>query len=372
MKNGKKSIKIVSIVWYKILPGNFGGQQVIATFNQALSVNYDLVCLCSKNNSAIGNHGFKVHNKLPINKLQFINPFVWLQILSFCKKQQATHVIIEHPYHVVAAWLLHFFYGVTIIHRSHNIEYERFKILKKSYWPIIFLAEKWISSFALINIFISHQVQLFAISKFKLNQTNCITIPHLIVEKDISQQQFAKEKIRQQYQIPNHYSILLFNGTLDYLPNAKAVENIAYDLIPILNSINKNFIILINGRIEDDKFDYLKQINNPQLILTGFVDNVADYFLAADVYINAVTIGGGVQTKTLEALSYHKNVVCFKHMLNGIDTTLAAPKIFTATNWQEFAEQICIAINTHNKTSNHFFEAYGYEKQLPKLIDAIN
>lgn len=39
--------KILSIVWYKVLPPVFGGQKGIAGFNKHLAKHHPLVCLCS-------------------------------------------------------------------------------------------------------------------------------------------------------------------------------------------------------------------------------------------------------------------------------------------------------------------------------------
>lgn len=366
-------MKIVSLVWYKILPAQFGGQQAIVGLNEALGKQEKLVCLCSKNNEASANENFTTYPILPNNKWQFINPITWWIIYSFCKKENATHLIIEHPYHVIATWIVKIKLNITIIHRSHNIEFERFKLLNKKYWRIIYYAEKWLCKIAKVNLFVTKEDKLKAIKQFSINASKCFLLPHEIKEKNISKKAQSSEQIKAKYNIANDYSIFLFNGTLDYEPNANAVESIAKLLIPELNKINPNFIFIITGRIEKKSFDYLLQLANKQLIFTGRVTNIEDYFLACDVYVNPVNIGGGVQTKTLEALSYHLNVVCFENMLNGIEIDLVKDKIFSieAKNWKKFAEKIIKAKLQKTITPSAFFEYQKYDNHLPKSLDFI-
>lgn len=368
-----QSIKIISLVWYKILPAQFGGQQTIAAFNNTLGKEVEIICLCSNNNQPLGNEHFKVAPLLPINKFQFINPLTWLFIYKFVKKEKATHLIVEHPYHVIASWLVQIFLRVSIIHYSHNIEYERFKFLGKPYWRILFYAEQWICRFAKLNVFVTKQDKTTAVKQFSLKENNSLVIPHTITKKDLSNKSKLVQRIKAKYSIPNHHAIFLFNGTIDYAPNAIAVEAIANHLIPELNKINNNFTFIITGRIEDKAYQHLFSLANKQLVITGKVDNVEDYFLAADVYVNAVSNGGGIQTKTLEALSYNLNVVCFEHMLNGIEMNLVEDKVDTVSinNWQQFAQQIFISKEKKTSTPSVFFEHYSYEKYLPELFSRI-
>ncbi len=368
-----KQHKILSLVWYKFLPAQFGGQQTIAAFNEALGKQLEILCLCSKNNQASSKESYSIYPQLPIGKLQFVNPFVWLFIYKFCKKERITHAIVEHPYHAISAYILHRFLNIQIVHSSHNIEYQRFRILKKPYWKILYAAEKWISQFAKINIFVTQQDVAIATKVFNISSNKCLVIPHTINAKNIAHKSNAATHIKHLHQIPSNHSIFLFNGTLDYLPNAKAVEAIAHYLITALNKIDTNFTIVVTGRIELEAFQYLYKLQNKQLIVTGFVNEIEQYFLAANVYVNTVQMGGGVQTKTIEALSYHLNVACFSNMLNGIETDLVQNKLFIANenNWTEFAQQVWLATEKFTFTNNSFFEHYNYNTHLQKLITLL-
>ena len=97
-------IRVLSIAWYKILPAKYGGQKGIALFNQELAKHFPLVCLCSENNEPSNQLHYKVIPALPVNKGQFLSPATWKRVEQIANSENATHIILEHPYHGPAAF----------------------------------------------------------------------------------------------------------------------------------------------------------------------------------------------------------------------------------------------------------------------------
>ena len=126
--------KILSIVWYKVHPAIFGGQKGIAGFNKELAREYSLVCLCSFNNEAGLETNYQVLPKLPVHKKQFLSPRCWETIRQVALKEKPTHIILEHPYHGIAAVKASRATGAKIILHAHNIESQRFRQLGKVWW----------------------------------------------------------------------------------------------------------------------------------------------------------------------------------------------------------------------------------------------
>ena len=136
-------MKILSIVSYKILPAEFGGQKGISFFNKYLARYYPLTCLCSQNNTVMDDIGYKVLPLLPVNKIQFLHPGVKKKIRSITKRENATHIILEHPYHAIAANYAKKHTGAKLIIHAHNIESERFRIMERWWWRLLRKYEKW-------------------------------------------------------------------------------------------------------------------------------------------------------------------------------------------------------------------------------------
>ena len=366
-------MKVLSIAWYKVLPPRYGGQKGIANFNKCLARHFPLTFLCSKDNESAVEAGYRVLPLLPFNKFQFINPLVIKKIVSAAKKEKPTHIILEHPYHGIAAFKAAKRAGAKLIVHSHNIESERFRKMGKWWWRALRMYEKWGHRKADLNLFKTKEDMDYALKYFELNQEKCIVIPYGIDPERKKAPENAKKIIRDRHDILPDEKIILFSGTLDYLPNAKAVENIFQEIAPRLTDEKFLFKIIITGRINKSGFNYLNKLTNPDIIMAGEVSDIENYFAAADIFINPAIEGGGIQTKIIDALSYDLNVVCFADVLNGIEVNLSKEKIFIVTpgSWQEFIQQIKNAADYTQKTPGSFLNYYNWENIISRLIAKI-
>jgi polysaccharide biosynthesis protein PslH len=361
-------MKILSIVWYKVLPAKFGGQKGIAHFNDQLAKHFPLTCLCSSNNEIPAGINYKVLPELPESKWQFFLPSCWRKIKSTAISEKTTHIILEHPYHAIAAVKTANALSAKLIVHSHNIEYERFRQMKKWGWRLLKQYEKWVHRKADLSLFKTEEDRQWAIHHFGLAEEKCMTLIYG-VEKPVKNKK-AAELIRKRHGINPGERILLFAGTLDYTPNAKAVEAIYAQIAPLLA---KKFIasrIIVCGRNRFDSFQYLKKLSHPLVIYAGEVEDIENYFSAADTFINPVLDSGGVQTKNIDALSYGLPVVCFANVLAGLNTSLCPGKIFKAAenDWDGFSDAIIESLQTPAiDTLDSFFSYYSFASQAEKL-----
>lgn len=133
--------KILSVVWYNFLPARHDGQKAVADLYQALGKHVSLVCLCAEANVPTGSETYSVMNRLPNHRKQFFQPKVWQMIYKTAKREKATHILLEFPYHGLAALLCKLLLGTKIILRSHNIEFRRFRGLGRWWWPLLWVYE---------------------------------------------------------------------------------------------------------------------------------------------------------------------------------------------------------------------------------------
>lgn len=366
-------MKILSIVWYKVLPPKFGGQKGIAHFNQALAAYSALTCVCSSNNEPVSKLPYKIINALPTGKRQFINPSTWSLISTAVRKEKSTHIILEHPYHGFAAYRAARANHCKLVVHSHNIESQRYRQLGKWWWRILESYEKWIHRKADLSLFKTTNDLDYAQNKFGLQAEKCLLMGYGVDEPSI--QPDAMETIRSRHGLQQDEKILLFAGTLDYLPNARAVEAIYQHIAPAL--LDKGFRgkIIICGRNKFREFQYLKQLAHPLVINAGEVDDIETYFSAADVFINPVSIPSGVQTKTIDALSYSLPVVCFDTMFDGIDQSLTATHIYPVKeiDWSAFAAAIINAAGAaRTQVPRSFWDKYSFRAAVEKLATRLN
>jgi len=365
-------IRILSIVWYKVLPAAYGGQKGIANFNQALGKLFPLVCLCSSNNEVPEGLSYTVLPELPVSKLQFLNPFTRQKIVRIAEKEKPTHIILEHPYHAKAAIKACRATGAKLIVHSHNIEFQRYRQLKKKGWQLLYKLEKKVHQQAYLNLFKTENDMKYAIENFKLQPGKCMVMPYG-VERPIKTEN-AKTIIADRYGYGFSFEkkLMLFAGTLDYEPNTKAVFNIYQYLSPYL--ANDGEIIICGRNWSRAEFFFWDSKRKFKITYAGEVDDIETYFSAADIFINPVMTGGGVQTKNLDALSYDLNIVCFDNMLSGLDLSFCRDKVFIAKagDWYDFAYKMKLAIESPSPpTPFDFFYHYSFDNQVAILAKLL-
>lgn len=364
-------IRILSIVWYKVLPARFGGQKGIAHFNQALGKLFPLVCLCSRNNEPPADLSYTVLPVLPVNKWQFFNPFIYQRIISIAKRQRSSHIILEHPYHAKAALRASKVTGAKLIVHSHNIEFERYRQLGKRGWKLLYKLEKKVHQQADLNLFKTTDELEYAVEHFNLVPGRCMVMPYGIERPAKVDKTAARKLIEDRHGIFSTSKILLFAGTLDYFPNEQAVINLYTKIAP---SLTGDYKIIVCGRNKIKGFEHLNKLAHTNVINAREVKDIENYFAAADLFINPVMSGGGVQTKNLDALGYDLNVVCFDNMLSGIDISLCGDKIYTTSSghWKVFTEAIdkAIAASPH-PTPSSFFDYYSFDRQVSRLAERL-
>ncbi len=363
--------KILSIVWYKVLPPVFGGQKGIAHFNKELAKHAELVCLCSRNNTLPDDAGYRILPILPLSKKQFLNPIAWNKITSVAVKEKPSCIILEHPYHGIAALKAKKATGAKLIVHSHNIESERFRQLGKWWWKLLRSHEGRTHRNADLSLFKTEADKEFAINQFRLTLDKCMVLPYGITATGRIEN--AGQIIRERHGIREEEKILLFAGTLDYPPNADAVRKIFTNLIPKLKKQQVELKILLCGRDYKKAIAGYHQFSHPMVIKTGEVPDIESYFQAADVFINPVLSGGGIQTKTIEALSHHCNVVCFEQTIAGIPADLTGEKMVSVANgnWKDFAHAVVNSINRKEPTPPAFFEYFSLENNVRRFSQML-
>lgn len=366
-------MNVTSLVWYKVLPAKFGGQKAIVQLSEAIARRLPFEMICSSNNER--SSFFPAKRILPLGKGQVFNPIVWRKIEKELKSEVTTHLLIEHCYYGLFGWYMKKKHGMKIILRHHNIEAARFREINKTGWQLLRWYEMKVSRMADLNLYLTEEDRSYAKSHYGIIDEHSMVIPYTVsAGSAVYDKEKAQARIRDQYKLAQGTKILLFNGTLDYQPNAEAVELIYKKIVPALVDMNLDFHFFINGRNVFAEFRYLQELSSPFVTQTGNVEDPSIFMQAADAYINPVRTGGGIQTKTLEALAANVNVVCFDKMMQGIDTDHCNGKLFSAglDDWEGFIQKIRLAITADTVTPKAFYDAYDILLYAEKLAERLN
>lgn len=372
-----KPVKILSLVPYKILPPDMGGQKGIAFFNRYLSRHANLCCVTTKNNGPDINEEYPIKNILSNGSGRYFNPFYFFTICRIIKEEKITHLIIEHPYFGWLGVLLKWFCKVKLIVHSHNIEALRFKSIGKWWWRFLWHYEKFTHRQANHNFFIQKSDKDYAVTNFKLLTDACSTITYGFEHSKVpssEEKNIARKLICKTHDIPETTRLLLFNGTLGYKPNLDALDTILYKINPLLLSATGfTYKIIICGSKLPSSYSGLTDYKEKNIVYAGFVDDINVYFKGSDIFINPVTSGGGIKTKLVEALGYNLSVISTKSGAIGFDEEIAGEKlnIVEDNDWITFASSI-VTMNTKIQTSPAFFENFYWDNIAKKAEAVLN
>ena len=370
------TVNIASLVSYKFLPAQMGGQKCIALFNRYLSKTNNLVCVGVKENETTFEKEYPIHNILSNNKLRYINLFYFFTLRRFIQQHKITHLIIEHPYLGWLGILLKWSCNIQLIVHSHNIESQRFKSLDKWWWGLLWHYERFVHRSADCSFFIQGDDKNYAIEKFKLNPEKCLIVTYgveLSVAPSATEKKIEKEYLCKTHGIAEDEKILLFNGSLGYAPNLDAVETILNKINPLLLAKNNfKYKIIICGNKLPVKYKGLIDYKEKNIIYAGFVEDITTYFKGADIFINPVIEGGGIKTKVVEALGYDLSVVSTQSGGMGIEVAETGKKMILVADggWNEFARQIILIDSSANIPAS-FFDTFYWGNIIIKTINVF-
>ena len=369
-------VKILSLVPYKFLPPDMGGQKGIAFFNRYLSRHTNLLCITIKDNSQSATEKYTIKNILSNGSSRYFNPFYFFTLCHIIKAEKITHLIIEHPYYGWLGVLLKWFCKVKLIVHSHNIEALRFKSMGKWWWGVLWHYERFTHRHASHNFFIQNNDKEYAIANFKLLPGSCTTITYGFEYSKVpaaDQKRISRQLICKTHAIKETDRLLLFNGTLGYKPNLDALETILHKINPVLLSATGfSYKIIFCGSKLPGSFSGLIDYKEKNIVYAGFVDDINVYFKGCDIFINPVIDGGGIKTKIVEALGYDLSVISTKSGAIGIPEEITGEKLMIVedNDWIKFANTI-VNINSATQTPAAFFEHFYWDNIAIKAVNAI-
>ena len=368
------SIKVVSIIPYKILPAKLGGEKGIALFTEYLGKEVPVVSVGTENNDLSKARNFTLLPVLSTSRIRYANAFLYFKLRKIIRDEKATHLLIEHPYYGWLAWMLRNTSPVKWIVHSHNIEFMRSRSIGRWWWKALKWYEVWVYKKSDANFFISDDDREFAQKELNIDPAKSHTITYGVeigsIPGDIPA---ATEEIRKKHGIENDESIMLFNGALYLHSNYDAVTVITDHINPILLQSGLQYKILICGKNLPESFNGLKAFAHKNIIYAGFVDDIDVYFKAADIFLNPIVSGGGIKTKAVEAIAMNCTVVSTEFGAMGMKKEICGNKLVTipGNDWKQFANAVLGSAREKVDTPPEFYEYYYWGNIAKKVKDVL-
>lgn len=242
-----------------------------------------------------------------------------------------------------------------VILEQHNIEYRALRsiavgdepLLKKIAYRIVanqmekYESKIYNADFIQMYTFVSREEKRFFEEKYRLSNT-------LLMPIGANTSSFPKI---------THSHNILFVGKMSYQPNEDAALFLVKKVFPIIKEKIVDAKLYLVGKDPSEKLR--SSASGGDIIVTGTVDNLDEYYNLADLVVVPIMTGGGVNVKLIEALSHGKFVVTTPKGIEGTDFQ-SNIDVLVEDDYKKFAKD-CIIILDHPE----YYESIrsnGYKK----------
>ena len=171
------------------------------------------------------------------------------------------------------------------------------------------------------------------------------------------------------YRINNR---IIFTGNMDYFPNSDAAVYFSKEIFPEILKKLPEVKFYIVGQKPPKK---VRELQSENIIVTGFVNSIADEYAASSIAISPVRVGAGTLNKVLEPMAMGVPVVSSRIGFEGIGAT-HGEEIILAERKEEFIDNI-VNLLSDQSYRQHIGEGgkdlvtrnFGWDKVSDKLED---
>jgi len=288
---------------------------------------------------------------------QMFNPFLIIAALKIIKNERPDYLFAESLWSGFHVRLLNFLYHIPYILDEHNVEFLRFRRIKRGNSIIRYLLkiyEKVSCNFAYKVFCVSAVDRDFLISKLDVPKKKLLIVPNGVNNEKFFPDDKKAIETRNKLKLDKN-PLILFFGKLDNLPNYEAVKIIQSEILPrVLRKIpNARFLIVGDNPP--------KSVHHENMIFTGLVEKIEDFINASDVVIAPLLSGGGTRLKIVEAFACGKIVISTSIGAEGLAQEVGNDFLKIHDNWDEFSEQIVISLSKKfSQINKEFINRYSW------------
>jgi len=202
------------------------------------------------------------------------------------------------------------------------------------------------------------------IYKLGIRPKTITVIPNGINNENIRYRKDIKEA-RKELGLPIDSPIILFLGRMDYIPNTKALKDIAEIISRIVSRYIPAARFLIVGRNPPQWIKHHKSF-----IVTGAVDSPLPYLAASDIAIAPISIGSGTRIKLLDYFAQGKPTISTSFAAEGLPV-IHNKHLILEDDMRRFGKRIIELLKDEalrrelSKASMDFVKHYTWENLVP-------
>jgi glycosyltransferase involved in cell wall biosynthesis len=231
-----------------------------------------------------------------------IDPYLFVKLFFVCKRERIDLMQCEFHVTVPSSFVAKKLLNIPLIYDAHNVETEiigDMPNISSAFIAATKLVEK-MSCLICDLIFVVSEKDREQLTSLGIPRNKIEVIPNSVDINTFSPT-INGDKIRNQYELHGRI-VLIFHGTLGYPPNEEAALMLAEEVLPSVLKRHPNVSLLLVGRNPP-------KISHPNIIVTGFAEDLPEYIAASDIGVVPLLRGGGTRIKILEYMACGKAVV---------------------------------------------------------------
>lgn len=178
----------------------------------------------------------------------------------------------------------------------------------------------------------------------------------------------------QKKEIEKRFSVV-FIGNMGYAPNIDASKFLVEEIMPFVWAKFPNANVALAGASPANS---VKNLASEKVLITGWVDDIREYYLSSEVFVAPLRMGSGMQNKLLEAIALQ--VPCVSTSLAADPIGLVDKKhLLIANRAEEIANSVIemlenktLANELSNSALSFLQERYSWKGQTEKLVKIMN
>ncbi|MCB9274300.1 MAG: glycosyltransferase family 4 protein [Lewinellaceae bacterium] len=363
--------KVALVVPYCFVPPRNGGHKAAFGFSEALSRRLPFICLSTDDNQA-SQAPFRLAPVFEARITKYISPIAAWRCYQVLKSEKVTACIAFQPFIALLLWPVSSLLGIPLDIYAQNLEYQRFRSMRRWFWPVLFVVEWLAFRLARRLYFISPDDLPLAVKAFRLPSGKCRVAPYGTPYRSQPGNRAQKRRvIREKHGFGESDFLIIFFGPQTYRPNLEAVELIVNNINPVLRKKAAfSYRFLICGGGLPDSFNRLETYPNVDYL--GYVEDIEAYVQAADVMINPAITGGGVKTKLIEALALGTPVVSSRSGALGVDAAACGAKLVAVddNDYEAYCDALArIQASPGPPTPASFYDLYFWDHAIRPVLE---
>ena len=234
-----------------------------------------------------------------------LNPHYPIQLRRFLRKCSPDVIQCEAPWSVFPTLLFSSTLEIPYVLDEHNVEFlwslhaSRVPFLA----PTTFVLEQIATFCSSLILATSHIDKNLIMKMFHIKENKLAIVPNGVDTSRFSHISVSQDQLKANLGFAQKKKIVMFHGTMSARPNYEAAQLIVSSIAP---KIDATFVIIGADPPQWLRANAKKHEN---VLLLGYVPNIEEYIMAADVCVVPICRGSGTRLKMLEYLAAGKPIV---------------------------------------------------------------